>query len=71
LRFDGRSLGVEQAYHSLALLHVLDILVRMVEVLHAIHQLAEHVALVEMELGNFTLLVGVDLQIAELADCRA
>jgi hypothetical protein len=62
--------GVGQACHSFALLLVPDIPVRMVAVLHAIHQLAEHVALVEMELGNFTLLVVVDVQIAVLACSR-
>ena len=63
----GGKWGVGQACHSLALLHVLDVPVRMVAVFHAIHQLAEHVALVEMEPGNFTFLVVVDVQIAVLA----
>ena len=63
-------MGVGQAYHSLALLHVPDIPVRTVAVLHALPQLAEHIALVGMELGNFTFLVVVDVQIAALASGR-
>ena len=63
----GGAWGVGQAYHSLALFLVPDVPVGMVAVLHAIHQLVEHIALVEMELGNITLLVEVDVQIAVLA----
>jgi hypothetical protein len=63
----GGAWGVGQACHSLALLLVLDIPVGTVAVLYAIDQLAEHVALLEMELGNFILLVVVDVQIAECA----
>jgi hypothetical protein len=63
----GGAWDVGQACHSLALLLVPDEPVRMVAVLHAIHQLMKHGALVEMELGNFTLLVVVDVQIAVLA----
>ena len=67
----GGAWGVGQACHSLALLLVLEVPVRKIAVLHVIHHLAEHVTLVEMELGNFTLLVVVDVQIVVLAcaDC--
>jgi hypothetical protein len=62
----GGAWGVGQAYHNLALFLVLDVPVRMVAVLHAAHQLAEHVGLLEIELGNITLLAMVDAQIALL-----
>ena len=63
----GGAWGVGQACHSLALLLVLDVPVRKIAVLHVIHHLAEHVTLVEIELGNFTLLVVVDVHIVVLA----
>ena len=66
----GKAWGVGQACHSLSLLLVPDEPVRAVAVLHAVHQLAKHGALVEKELGNFTLLVVVDVQIAVLAGGR-
>ena len=59
--------GVGQACHSFALLLVPDMQVGTVAVFHTIHQLAEHVALIEMELGNLTHLVVVDVQIAVIA----
>ena len=66
----GEACGVGQACYSFSSLLVPDIPAGMVIVLHAIHHLAEHAALIEMELGNFTLLVVVDVQIAVLACVR-
>ena len=63
----GKAWGVGKTCHSLALLLVPDEPLRTVAVFHSVHQLAKHEALVEMELGNFSLLVVVNVQIAVLA----